>query len=171
MRNKHYLWALSGILINSPVVAQPNEQADGLGYRTHGYELGQGNTHSGPATDYGHAHFTKPRYGNAAYHRSYHAHKDIIKENGGDIYAPLWHWNPYSYYDNHNYPTLYRHYAYPPNVYSEHGTSQTYSAGTAIERRLERTLDGRCFELKREENTELRIELPAAECAFDSATE
>lgn len=168
MSAKYYLLALWSISISLPVVAQSDEQAVGLGYRTHGYELGQGNTHSGPPTDYGHAHFTKPRYSNSAYYRSYHAHKDIIKENGGDIYAPLWYWNPYSYHDNSNYPGINRHLGYSSAYYSESGRADTQSSGATMERVLERTLDGKCFELRREENTELRVELPASECLIDS---
>lgn len=169
MSAKYYLWALLSISISLPVVAQSDEQTGGLGYRTHGYELGQGNTHSGPPTDYGHAHFTKPRYGNSAYYRSYHAHKDIVKDIGGDIYAPLWYWNPYSYYDNYNYSGASRHYGYSSDFSSANNGALIHSSGTAIERHLEKTLDGKCFELKRDKNTELRIELPASECAIQSS--
>ncbi|MFK7731043.1 MAG: hypothetical protein AB8B48_05415 [Pseudomonadales bacterium] len=168
---KYSAWALAGILINSAVIAQTDGQPDGLGYKTDGYELGQGNTHSGPPTDYGHAHFTKPRYGNSTYHRSYHARKDVVKENGGDIYAPPLHWNPYNYYDNYYHPALNRNYGYQSNDYLDNRAAPARSAGVTIKRRLERTLDGRCFERKQENETELRIELPARECATDSMTE
>ncbi|MEM8497330.1 MAG: hypothetical protein AAF542_04850 [Pseudomonadota bacterium] len=168
MSVKYYLWALWTIATSLPIAAQSDAQTGGLGYRTHGYEIGQGNTHSGPASDYGHAHFIKPRYGNSAYYRSYHAHKDIIKENGGDIYAPLWYWHPYSFHDNFNYPGTNGHFGYATDFYSEIGKTEIHSSGAAIKRRLERTLDGKCFELRREENTELRVELPASECAIDS---
>ncbi len=165
MPAKHCMWVLSGILASSSIIAQTQDQPGDLGYRTDGYELGQGNTHSGPPTDYGHAHFTKPRYGNSTYYRSYHAHKDVIKDRGGDVYSP-WQWNPY-YYHDYGYPLPDRHYQHQQGVV----TGNTWSSSDPVERRLEQTLDGRCFELKRSNATELRVELPAEQCAIASTSE
>jgi len=167
---KHYLKVLSGVLVSSLVLAQAEDREGDLGYRTHGYELGHGNTHSGPAVDYGHTHLTKPRYGNPAYYRSYHAHKDVIKEYGGDLYAPPWHLNPF-YFDSYAYPLRNNSYLLSPHANSEQQRKHLQVSDGAIVRRLEQTLDGKCFELKRSEDTELRIELPAAECEEKSRTE
>ncbi len=129
--------------------SQPGGAEDpaGPGYRTEGYRIHAGSGSRHYSSDYGHHHFTRPRYGNSAYHHTYHAHKDAVIH-----YQAAY---PYAYPFVWHSPTIdYANTAYPAR-----------QAGPASGRVLLKNLSGQCYRLHRNAaGEELRQELPASEC-------